>query len=65
MNEYVTVLWAGERRRAKVLRRYKNGKVRVQVLRARWTGGRPGSSSSEVAVTVEPWQIVAEEEVTS
>jgi hypothetical protein len=54
----VTVLWAGERRQARIIKRFKNGKVRVQIHRTRWVGGRPGSLGGEVAVTVEPWQIV-------
>lgn len=54
----ITVLWGGERRKVKVLKVFKNGKIRVQVMRARWTGGRPGSMTMPVNVTVEPWQVV-------
>ena len=56
--DYIDVRWSGETRRAKVVKVFKNGKVRVQVYRGRWAGGRPGSSMSDVNVTVEPWQVV-------
>lgn len=59
--EKITVLWAGARREVTVVKRFKNGKVKVQVSRAR-NFGRPGAvpKGAEV-VTVEPWQIVPEE----
>lgn len=61
--ETITVLWAGQRRRATVIKRFKNGKVKVQVTRAR-NFGRPGSvpTGAEV-VTVEPWQIITGEDI--
>jgi hypothetical protein len=58
--EQITVRWAGEVRRARVVKRFKNGKIRVEALRGRWTGGRPGSSTEGIRVTVEPWQVVPE-----
>lgn len=65
-DEFVTVRWAGEVVRARVVRRYKNGRVSVAVREGRYVGGRPGSSTGTAGptvVTVEPWQII-EDEVT-
>jgi hypothetical protein len=56
--EQIKVLWAGKVREAYVVKRFKNGKVQVQITRGRWLGGRPGSSVPGERVTVEAWQVV-------
>jgi hypothetical protein len=52
----ITVRWAGETVRAGVVKRFKNGKIKVRVRGGRWVGGRAGSSSNDTIVTIEPWQ---------
>lgn len=59
--ERITVRWAGQVCSAHVLKRFKNGKVRVEISAGRWVGGKPGSSSRPTRVTVEAWQIVTVE----
>jgi len=61
--EYLTVRWAGSVHRVKVLRRFKNGKIRVEVYRAQNLYGRPGSVGRPVNVTIEPWQVLPDEAV--
>lgn len=59
--EKIRVRWAGQIREVIVLKRFKNGKIRVQVTRAQNFGGRPGSLGRPENVTIEPWQVVKDE----
>ena len=56
--ERITVRWAGGTHDVAVLKRFKNGKITVRVQAGRWLGGRAGTTSSDVIVTVEPWQVL-------
>ena len=61
MDERINVRWAGEVHPARVLRRYKNGRIRVEVQTNVGTlGGRPGTVRTET-MTIEPWQEIHEE----
>lgn len=55
-DEYITIRWAGDEHRVRVLRRYKNGKIRVERILP-WQGGRPGTINI-ATMSVEPWQVV-------
>jgi len=61
-DEYVQVRWADKVVTARVLRRFKNGKVRVEFTPFPNTGGyvrgRPGTPAKVESMTVEAWQIV-------
>ena len=56
--ETVKVLWAGGVVTARVLRRFKNGKVRVSIQRAGVPGRTAYAATVEDVFTAEPWQIV-------
>lgn len=57
--ETITIRWAGTTARVGVLKRYKNGRIRVEMLTNGWAG-RPGTVYRET-MTIEPWQEITEE----
>lgn len=59
-DEHIDIRWAGTVVRVRVLRRYKNGRIRVEMLTNGWVG-RPGTVHRET-MTVEPWQEVKQKE---
>lgn len=60
--ERISIRWAGTVVQAEVLRRFKNGRIRVEITPApRVSGqgfGRPGTPARTERMTIEPWQEV-------
>lgn len=59
--ERIRVRWAGRVVTVDVVRRFKNGRIRVEHYPngTGYKGGRFGTPTKPERMTVEPWQVVA------